>query len=374
MYYLPDEEIVDFETESLQEEIPVRPGTPNLKSRKLLKELVKDATKPVCLFGAVPPPEKLGEEVAKKSAETLSKVFLDLNPDAIIVYDIQDEKSRNGENRPFPFATTFCPRKFARDLFLRTNFETIVYQALTPERTAENFSDYLQETVSEYQINNLVFVGGGSQVPLTVPEASRRALRFSNQLSLSTSTNSNGSNGLKNSEENCITLGGITIPERHRDKKDEHNRVLEKHQSGVQFFTSQVIYNSDNMITFLRDYNQLCIQQGLQPARIILAFAPFGRLNTLQFLRWLGVEVAEGTASRVLSRGVTELCIQESIQICRENLRRILDAHRFWKLNVPLGIAVESVSKFRDEQKAAEDLFRLLREELTNYYLSASSL
>jgi len=124
------------------------------------------------------------------------------------------------------------------------------------------------------------------------------------------------------------------------------------------------------MISFLRDYNQICLEKGVQPARIILAFAPFGRLNTLQFLRWLGVEVAEGTASRVLSRGVTDLCLQESIQICRENLRRIIEAHRLWKLNIPLGIAVESVSKFRDEQKAAEDLFRILRDELTNYYLS----
>ena len=223
-----------------------------------------------------------------------------------------------------------------------------MYQALTPERTAETFNDYLKETIHEYGLKNIVFVGGGSSSPLSVTEASRLAIRYSEE----------------------FHLGGVTIPERHRDQKNEHRRVLDKSQNGVNYFTSQVIYNADNVIAFLRDYNDLCKQLGVAPARIMLAFAPFGRKGTLDFLRWLGVEVANGTAERVLSRGTTQLCIDESVLICWENLRRILDVHRNLKLQVPLGIAVESVSKFKDEQKAAEDLFKLLRQEIDDFYVS----
>jgi len=285
-----------------------------------------------------------------KAAESLTSTFLNLKPDGVIVYDIQDEKSRNGEERPFPFSQTFCPRKFAQQISRRTNLEVIVYQALNAERTPETFNDYLHETMNQYEIRNVVFVGGGADAAMMVPEASQRAARCSEDL----------------------FVGGVTIPERHRDKKNEHIRVLEKTSCGVSFFTSQVVYNADNMIALLRDYNDLCKLQGIVPARIMLAFAPFGRKGTLDFLRWLGVEVAEGTASRVLSRGTTQLCLDESVQICRENLRRILDAHRSAKLQVPLGVAVESVSKFKDEQKAAEDLFKMLREEITAFYLSSS--
>jgi hypothetical protein len=226
----------------------------------------------------------------------------------------------------------------------------IVYQALTPERTEETFTDYLSETLSYYHLKNIVFVGGGSASPLNVSDASQLANRHSAE----------------------FHLGGVTIPERHRDQKNEHRRVLDKTQSGVQYFTSQVVYNADNMIAFLRDYNQLCIEQGVQPARIMLAFAPFGRKGTLDFLRWLGVEVASGTAERNLRRGTLPLCIDESMQVSWEILRRVLDVHRTLKLQVPLGIAVESVSKFRDEQKAAEDLFRMLRHEIEEFYNNKS--
>ena len=43
-------------------------------------------------------------------------------------------------------------------------------------------------------------------------------------------------------------LGGVTIPERHRDKGDEHIRLYEKQLSGVSFFNSQIVYSPDNVI------------------------------------------------------------------------------------------------------------------------------
>ena len=177
MYYYGEENPEEYDI--IPEEEPfIRPATPLTK--KNFKETVKENTRPVCLFGAVPPPEKLGEEVALKAADAWAKTFLELKPDGVIVYDIQvsvmllslvgakkwiafkknsqDEKSRSGAERPFPFSKTYCPRKFARELAKRTHLEVIVYQALTPERTVETFNDYLKETIHEYGLKNIVFI------------------------------------------------------------------------------------------------------------------------------------------------------------------------------------------------------------------------
>jgi len=163
-------------------------------------------------------------------------------------------------------------------------------------------------------------------------------------------------------------LGGITIPERHRDRLDEHQRLFQKWECGVSFFTSQVVYNADNAIWMLRDYDEFCKERNKPPARIIFAFAPFGRESTVNFLRWLGVELPEGTVKRVLTRGSPERCVKESNEICWENFKRILDAARRLKLSVPIGVTVESVSKYRDEQHGANELFVSLRELLNAYY------
>src|SRR4051812_10541215 len=85
MYYygLDDDEAgVEF----LEEPI-VRPPTPLIK--RPFRELIKDTSRPVFVFGAVPPPERLGEDIAIKSCEALARTFLDIKPDAVIVYDIQ---------------------------------------------------------------------------------------------------------------------------------------------------------------------------------------------------------------------------------------------------------------------------------------------
>jgi hypothetical protein len=56
-----------------------------------------------------------------------------------------------------------------------------------------------------------------------------------------------------------------------------------------------VVYNVDVAIWLLRDYDELCKERGVKPARLIFTFAPFGRADTCTFLKWLGVEIPLGT-------------------------------------------------------------------------------
>jgi hypothetical protein len=112
-------------------------------------------------------------------------------------------------------------------------------------------------------------------------------------------------------------------------------------------------------VRLLRDYLRDCRGAGVQPRRIILTFAPVGREKTMQFMSWLGVSVPEETARAILSAPVP---LAKSIEVCRDNLRRILDQP--YAGSIPLGINIESVSINRDEIDASVDLFHALQEVL----------
>lgn len=68
----------------------------------------------ICLYGLAPPklatePERLRQIIAQQESR-----LSELNPDGVIVYDIQDESGRNGGPRPFPFLPTLEPDVYAR--------------------------------------------------------------------------------------------------------------------------------------------------------------------------------------------------------------------------------------------------------------------
>ena len=124
----------------------------------------------------------------------------------------------------------------------------------------------------------------------------------------------------------------MTIAERHANKRNEHERLLEKTAQGCKFFISQAVYNAQATIDLITSYARSCRQQGLKPKRIILTFTPCGGEKTLQFMEWLGISVPEATKWRMLD---SQNPLSESIRICRENLDLIIQscAH----LNVPFG-------------------------------------
>ncbi|HEY5897725.1 MAG TPA: hypothetical protein VIV54_09190, partial [Burkholderiales bacterium] len=109
------------------------------------------------------------------------------------------------------------------------------------------------------------------------------------------------------------------------------------------------------------DYLRDCRGAGVAPRRVVLTFAPCGREKTLHFLRWLGVIVEPETERAIFGAADP---IAKSIEICRDNLRRILEQP--YAAEIPLGINVESVSINRDEIDASVDLFHALREIMSS--------
>ena len=293
-----------------------------------LKPKLLDPAGTVLLYGTTPPRDGTPEDQVAAAADKLSARLAGLPLDGVVVYDIQDEAGRTHQPRPFPFVRTVDPRAYAS----RLRLPTIVYKALG-EIDEAGWRRWLDESEARHPLISVVgrpTAGVRYALPLS------RAIRIAAER---------------------FTVGGVVIAERHTEERSESARLLAKSVEGCAYFISQTVYHAPPTQALLRDYLRDCRGAGVAPRRVVLTFSPCGRDKTLTFLRWLGVNVP-AQAERAIFGAANPL--ERSIELCRDNLRRILDQPYAGKL--PLGINVESVSINRDEIDASVDLFHALRE------------
>ncbi|MEO8184648.1 MAG: hypothetical protein ABI895_38050 [Deltaproteobacteria bacterium] len=81
-----------------------------------------------------------------------------------------------------------------------------------------------------------------------------------------------------------LTLGGITIAERHERSQDEHERILSKSAAGCRFFVTQAVYDVTSTLSLISDYTLALRETGDRPLPIVLTFSPCGSLKTLAFM------------------------------------------------------------------------------------------
>jgi 5,10-methylenetetrahydrofolate reductase len=301
-----------------------------------LQQKIQDPVQGVYLIGTTPPKAGTAADKTERIASKLLKRLNEIEFDGVVVYDIQDESSRVATARPFPFHATLDPRDYSLLLRKLAQRDVITYKSVA-QRDAAEFRDWLGETAQEYQLTNLVLVGSPSSngtIKLSLADAYRELAGHPAD----------------------FYLGGVAIAERHANKGNEHQRLIEKSVQGCQFFITQAVYNAQATIDLLTSYARSCRQQGLQPARIILTFTPCGGEQTLDFMHWLGISVPEAARYRILD---SENPLNESIRICRDNLQQILQ--HCVHLDIPLGLNVESLTNRREEIDASIRLFRLLK-------------
>ena len=289
-----------------------------------------DARQTVLLYGTTPP--RLGTPAGEVAAAAgkLAARLAGLPLDGVVVYDIQDETGRTQFARPFPFTGTIDPRAYAKSL----RMPSIAYKALG-NLDEKAWKAWLDESQPAHRIISVVgrpTSGVRYALPLS------RAIRLAAER---------------------FVVGGVAIAERHTAERSEAARLLAKGIEGCGYFISQTVYHAPPTQRLLADYLRDCRGAGVEPRRVVLTFAPCGREKTLAFLRWLGVNVAQDTERAILGAASP---LAKSIEICRDNLRRILDGGYVDK--IPLGINVESVSINREEIDASIELFHALREVL----------
>ncbi len=291
----------------------------------------------ILLYGITPPkkgtePEKISE-IASRQIERLAP----LNIDGLILYDIQDEKSRTPEERPFPFIETLDAFDYSQKYLAALNLPKVVYRAVG-KYSREELSRFL---ASASPVDNMtVFVGASSSsqsIPMTLNEAYK----------------------LKAETRADVLLGGVTIPERHEHKGDEHLRVFNKIAHGCRFFVSQGVYDVNASKNLLSEYYYYGKAHNIPLVPIIFTLTPCGSAKTLQFMKWLGISIPKWLENELMQATDT---VSESVDFCEQNW---LELKRFANdKNIPIGCNVESVAIRKVEVDAAIELVRRISQSM----------
>jgi len=283
----------------------------------MLIDKIKNRESGIVVYGITPPkhdtsPEKI-LEISSRQMQRLES----LNVDGLILYDIQDEKSRTAEQRPFPYMATMDAYAYSEQYLEALDIPKIIYRAVG-KYSKQELETFL---LSASKSNNLtVFVGAASKsqaVSLSIKEAYELKLQVNKEL----------------------LLGGVTIPERHQSKGDEHIRVFNKIARGCQFFVSQGVYDVSASKNFLSEYFYYGQEHNIPLVPILFTLTPCGSIKTLQFMKWLGISFPKWLENEMIhSHDILEKSIHASEQNWLE-LKEFAD-----EKNIPIGCNIESVA------------------------------
>jgi len=266
---------------------------------------------PMTLFEVVPP-AAAKPEALESSLHELQQ--LRGRVDAINIPEIHDE-DRPGE-RTSKFIERVEPRilgsRVKRELGIDAVINRVTVHDPEPER-------WFRETCGPWDIPNWVLVGGESKgISYPGPNPAEAA-------------------SLVKSLGLPVSLGGITIPSR----VNEPDRIRKKHAQGVDFFTSQVMFDSNDLVWLIQRLNGV-------DARIFLSFAPVSTRRDLEFLRWLGVDIPRDLdrfliGSEQAGAAVADTCLERSINLAQRILMDVFD--NLPPDPPPIGLNIEHITR-----------------------------
>ena len=297
----------------------------------MLIEKIKNRESGIVLYGITPPkkgtsPEKV-EDISARQIERLQG----LNVDGLILYDIQDEKSRTSDERPFPYMETLDAYSYSENHLNSLSIPKVIYRSVGKYSESE-IRDFMTNASPKDVLT--VFVGSPSKnqgVTLTMNEAYQ----------------------LRKDANSDLLLGGVTISERHQSKGDEHIRVFNKIAQGCSFFVSQGVYDVNASKDFLSEYYYYGLEHNIPLVPILFTLTPCGSLKTLQFMKWLGISVPKWLENDLVH---SQDILQQSVDFCEQSwleLKQFAD-----EKGIPVGCNIESVAIRKVEVDASIELLR----------------
>jgi len=279
----------------------------------------------VTLFELVPPSIETAQNDIEKSVASIISLLKKIDVDGINIPEVQIE-NRHG-TRNSKVTQKIEPRILCKYLFEEGFLDVIINRPIV-YAPWENQRIWLKETYDR-KIRNFVFVGGESsniQYPgVSVVDALHTVKQTANQ------------------DFPEIFLGGISIPTR----KFEAQRMLRKTRAGIEFFTTQILYESKAITNTLQDYWDLCCQNGTDPKMVFLSFAPVTTIRDIELLTWLGVKIPQRAIAYLtsgwLGMGYRSLSIS---QIVLENVFQFLKKQ---KIYIPIGLNVGYINRHNFE-------------------------
>lgn len=297
----------------------------------MLVEKIRNRESGIVLYGIVPPKKGTETEQIREIAERQIQRLQSLNIDGLILYDIQDEKTRLPEERPFPFIETLDSFSYSREYLSSLAVPKIIYRS-AGKYSRDELSEFLQK--ASPRDNLTVFVGPASKAQsVTMPLS--EAYKLKNEISPD------------------LLIGGVTIPERHLAKGNEHIRVFDKIAQGCSFFVSQGVYDVNASKNFLSDYYYHGREHNIPLVPIIFTFTPCGSLKTLQFMKWLGISIPRWLENELIH---SHDILQQSVEFAEQNW---MELKRFARdRDIPIGCNIESVAVRKVEIEASIELLR----------------
>ncbi len=267
----------------------------------------------------VPPHKRASETTVRKLVRRVQDVAREIpHLDAVNLPEVLDENHAG-----MPFYRNLDPRRFAKLLNESFPVELIVNKVVVHLPGIAAFESWVKESLYGYGLRTFVLVGGASgriKYPgPSVAEANRR-LRELTQ------------------DQDGVTVGNILIPER----PNEVERLLGKTLTGSRFFTTQVLFEPEPVATILRRYGEACTFEGIEPATVLLSFAPVADYEDVEFLVWLGATITLETEERLLPAG-GELGVA-SLEVARSIWAKVRTAVASSRNPVPLGVNIEEIS------------------------------
>ncbi|NCU04442.1 MAG: 5,10-methylenetetrahydrofolate reductase, partial [Chitinophagaceae bacterium] len=302
------------------------------------KEKIEARENGLLLYSFAPPKITTEKEKLQIIAEKQINRINNLAIDGLILYDIQDESERTNEQRTFPFIQTVAPETYFRDYLNNINVPGIIYKSIA-NQTKDSFNEWL---CKNNDLSNFVFVGASSSAQIA---ATNFALTDAYDL--------------RKDLHNHLMLGGITIPERHSKKGDEHKRIFSKTEKGCSFFVSQCVYNVYESKNLLSDYYYDSVDNNYELQPIFFTLSPCGSIKTLEFMKWLGIEVPKWLYNDLKhAKDILDTSVKTSILIANE----LIDFAA--SKQIPVGFNVESISNKKDEIDAATEILNTIAARL----------
>lgn len=289
------------------------------------------------LFAITPPRASTSPERMQAIADATLRRLQSVDPDGVVLYDIAEENDRNPDERPFPFLPTIDPADYLANYLSVWQKPAVVYRSVGKYSEAD-FQEWLASQSTDKIISVLVGSSSSQNVGLTSLKAAY---------------------ALRQTLQPDLTIGAVVIPERHTARGDEHERMLDKQAAGCSFFVSQVLYDVNAAKNLVSDYRDACDARGIRPRPIAFTLSVCGSTKTLEFLTWLGVQVP-----RWIQRDLTRT--DDTLGVSYEHVRAVaFDMLAYCRrLEVPVGLNVESVSSRRVEIEAAVRLAGEVRSAL----------
>lgn len=286
-----------------------------------LKDKLLNPSIPLTFFEIVPPAAGKPEAIENTVKEVRKVRHL---VDAINLPEIHDES--RGTERTHRFVARVEPRILGARIQKDVSAEIVINRVVVHDHDSER---WFCETSEKFGIQHIVLVGGESvEIKYPGPNPTEAA-------------------ALVRSAALPISLGGITIPSR----PNEADRIRSKNAAGISFFTSQILFDSNDIVWLIQRLN------GVE-ARVFLSFAPVSHPRDLEFLRWLGADIPQNLDRFLLQgeAGSTESCFERSLDLAQRILMDVFD--NLPPDPPPIGLNVEHINQ-RNFPSAVRMLERL---------------